>query len=259
MNIITRNTANMTHAQLVILARHKMSADHMREYLHDMCVSPKAGMEAETFIEMYLEGHIPEIDLTSPELTSDDKRFLRSLKSDLARVSASHFDEVFGADTSSTMGLQIEIRGETKHDIYDHMPGYAFFERIHSTTYPVPAYTRRSDLYTVAEAIFRQVQDENGSPYEPYDGQFNAESMRIRNQAGEVLELFEKGAWIEESLSQSEWSTVLKEIENAEAQRVEEIRADNFFSAHQIDVKVEKLHTMLSLSKHKAKQCAKAA
>lgn len=259
MNIITRNAENMTRSQLVILARHKMSAEHMREYLHDMSVSPKAGMEAETFIEMFLDGYIPEIDLASPELTSDDKRFLRSLKSDLAKASASHFDEVFGADTSSTIGLQIEIRGETKHDVYDHLPGYAFFERIHSTTYPVPAYTRRSDLRAVAEALFRRVQDENGLPYEPYDGQFNAQSLRIRNQAGEVMELFEKGVWIEESLSQSERDDVLKEIENAEAQRVEEIRADNFFSAHQIDVKLEKLQTMLSLSKHKANQCAKAA
>ncbi|SFI01564.1 hypothetical protein [Modicisalibacter xianhensis] len=138
-------------------------------------------------------------------LTYEDRLFLRELKKSLAASCASFFDATFGTNVLPATGASIVIEGRVLMDMYDHAPGMAFFEQDSTRSVAVPPYTNFGELREIAETRFAELEKICREADEDYEGLFTPHSIRICNRDGEVIDLYERGAWLDDTIPPDQW------------------------------------------------------
>lgn len=189
-------------------------------------------------------------------LTHEDRLFLRKLQKRIAASSASYFDKTFGTNVLPATGVSITIEGEVKMDMYDHPPGLAFFEKDTSRHVVVPPFTEYYKLRELAEVGFAEFYQVWLEAEDVYEGLFRPISMRICNSDGVVIDLYERGAWIEDTIPPGQWEETEAQIEELNREGSFQSGWDNFSTAHRMHRKASRLQLLLNLSRHRAKSAA---
>lgn len=189
-------------------------------------------------------------------LTHEDHLFLRQLKKTISASSASFFDKTFGTNVLPATGASITIEGEVKMDMYDHAPGLAFFEKDSSRHVAVPPFTEYHKLRDLADVSFAEFYQVWLEAEDTYEGLFRPICMRICNSDGVVIDLYERGAWVEDTIPPGQWEGTEAQI--AELDREGSIQSgwDNFSTARGLHRDASRLRLLLSLSRHRAMNTA---
>lgn len=189
-------------------------------------------------------------------LTHEDRLFLRELKKSIAASSASYFDKTFGTNVLPATGVSITIEGEVKMDMYDHAPGLAFFKKDSSRHVAVPPFTEYYKLRELAEVGFAELHQVWLDAEDEYEGLFRPMSMLICNSDGVVIDLYERGGWIEDTIPPGQWEETEAQIEELNREGSFQSGWDNFSTAHRMHRKASRLQLLLNLSRHRAKSAA---
>lgn len=189
-------------------------------------------------------------------LTQEDHLFLRKLQKRIAASSASYFDKTFGTNVLPATGVSITIEGEVKMDMYDHAPGLAFFEKDASRHVSVPPFTEYYKLRELAEVGFDELYQVWLEAENVYEGLFRPISMHICNSDGEVIDLYERGGWIEDTIPPGQWEETEAQIEELNREGGFQSGWDNFSTAHRMHRKASRLQLLLNLSRHRDKSAA---
>jgi len=189
-------------------------------------------------------------------LTREDRLFLKKLQKAIAASSASYFDKTFGTNVLPAAGASITIEGEVKMDMYDHAPGLAFFEKDSSRHVAVPPFTEYYKLRELAEVGFAEFYQEWLEAEAEYEGLFRPISMRICNRDGVVIDLYERGAWIEDTIPPGQWEQTEAQIEELNREGSFQSGWDNFSTARSMHRQASRLELLLNLSRHRTNSAA---
>ena len=189
------------------------------------------------------------------DLTHEDRLFLRELQKNIAASLAGYFDQAFGTNVLPATGASITIEGEVKMNMYDHAPGLAFFEKETSRSVAVPPYTEYYKLRELAEAGFAEFYQASSEAEDVYEGLFRPLNMRICNSDGVVIDLYERGGWLVDTIPPSQWAETAVQIEELNREGSFQSGWDNFSTAQRLHRQASRLQQLLTLSRHRTK-CA---
>lgn len=189
-------------------------------------------------------------------LTHEDRLFLRQLKRTITARSASYFDKTLGTNVLPATGASITIEGEVKMDMYDHAPGLAFFEKDSSRHVAVPPFTEYHKLRELADVGFAEFYQVWLEAEDVYEGLFRPISMRVCNSDGAVIDLYERGGWIEDTIPPGQWEATEAQIEALDREGSIQSGWDNFSTARGLHRDASRLRLLLSLSRHRAMNAA---
>ncbi|MBL1270240.1 MULTISPECIES: hypothetical protein [Halomonadaceae] len=189
-------------------------------------------------------------------LTHEDRLFLRELQKCIAASCASYFDKTFGTNVLPATGASITIEGEVKMDMYDHAPGLAFYETDSSRSVVVPPYTEYYKLRELAESGFAACYQVWREAEDVYEGLFRPLNMRICNSDGVVIDLYERGGWLEDTIPPGQWTETAARIEELNREGSFQSGWDNFSTAKRMHRQASRLQQLLTLSRHRANSAA---
>ncbi len=191
-------------------------------------------------------------------LTQSDYQFLKSLRNEVRRSLAATFDQMFGRKSPTIVGASIIIVGEESCDMYDHAPGFAYFNRNGHRCIDTPVFADIEELRVTAIKGLEEL--ESYVSFEEYDGMFRPLEVRIHDGDGQTIDLCEalgrnSRVWLSDSNDQfpeKEWENVEAKIKALLSEASFEAAWDNFDSARRLRNEAAWLQERLSLSRQLA-------
>lgn len=191
-------------------------------------------------------------------LTQSDFQFLKSLRKDVRQSLAVTFDQMFGRKSPTIVGASVIIIGEESCDMYDHAPGFSYYNRNGRRHVDTPVF---ADLQQLRVTAIKALEEfESYVSVEEYDGMFRPLEVRIHDGDGQTIDLYKaygrsSGVWLSDSsdhFPESEWEDVEAKIKALLSEASLEAAWDNFDSARSLRNEAAWLRERLSLSRQLA-------
>lgn len=152
------------------------------------------------------------------------------------------------SDETPLFATSFEIRGQVCRDMYDHVPGFAYFYTNGVRRFTLPPYTSLSNAKQHAIKQLRAMIEEFGDEDEEYDGQFTPTYIVLFDQFKRVIQestdidSTDAISWKTDYPSQEEWGTLEQRASELASEAALEAGWDNHDTATRLRAQYDAIH-----------------